>query len=210
MYHLSHKSLLVEKSVARDVSVQQSGFAMVVTLIMLLVLVGMAVSLSYVASIQSSLVSSITGKFISIDVGETCFDNAIEWLTGGTAQSWTNGTGQALDLAQSGGPLYGVTLLSDTIPLGQADNRTLMLRNRASQAQYHSCIVEKAASTTTRGEGYEIGTSNGYGVSNFTYTIRMTAVGDVNLQTTNGIVNPSSWLAQSGRSTLEAVIDYTP
>jgi hypothetical protein len=183
---------------------------MIVSLIMLLVLVGMAASLSFLATIQSNLVASVGGKFISIDVSETCFDQAIEWLTSGFAQGWVNGAGNPQDLAQVGGPLSGLTLLSDTAPFGQVDSRSALFKSRASQAQYHLCMVEKAASSTTRGEGYEIGTSNGYGVSSFTYTIRMTAVGDFSLQSSNGVVNPSSWGAQSGRSTLEAVIDYTP
>ena len=210
MSHSYHEQAFESQTYALSQAHPQTGFAMVVTLIMLLVLVGMAVSLSYVAAIQANLVSAVTGKYISLDAGETCFDHAIEWLTAGAAQTWTNGTGQALDLAQPGNPLSSMTILGDTVPLGQTDNRSALFKSRTGQAQYHSCVVEKAASSTTRGEGYEIGTSNGYGVSSFTYTIRMTAIGDFGVQVAGGVVNPATWRTHSGRSTLEAVIDYTP
>lgn len=188
----------------------QRGIAMVVSLVMLLVLVAMAVATTYVASIQASMVSSLTNKPVSIDVGDTCFDNAIEWLSRGTGQTWVNGDGSPVDLASAGNPLSAVSLLTDTIPLGSNDARSVIAKDRASRAQFHSCILEKAASTTTRGVGYEIGTSNGYGASSFVYTIKMTAIGDVNVQASGAVINPAYWQAQSGRSTLELVLDYTP
>lgn len=188
----------------------QRGIAMVVSLVMLLVLVAMAVATTYVASIQASMVSSLTNKPVSIDVGDTCFDNAIEWLSRGTGQTWVNGDGSPVDLASAGNPLSAVSLLTDTIPLGSNDARSVMAKDRASRAQFHSCILEKAASTTTRGVGYEIGTSNGYGASSFVYTIKMTAIGDVNVQASGAVINSTYWQAQSGRSTLELVLDYTP
>ncbi len=188
----------------------QQGIAMVVALVMLLVLVGMAVATTYVATIQANMVSAVTGKPISIDAGETCFDNAIEWLSKGAGQTWVNGIGAAYDLASAGNALNSISLLSDTIPLGLSDTRSTLAKDRASRAQFHSCVLEKAASTTTRGVGYEIGTSNGYGVSSFVYTIRMTAIGDVNVQTNGSLINPTYWQPHSGRSTLEMVLDYTP
>lgn len=188
----------------------QQGIAMVVALVMLLVLVGMAVATTYVATIQANMVSAVTGKPVSIDAGETCFDNAIEWLSKGAGQTWVNGVGAAYDLASAGNPLSNVSLLTDTVPLGGSDARSSLAKDRASRVQFHACILEKAASTTTRGVGYEIGTSNGYGASSFVYTIRMTAIGDVNVQTNGSLINPTYWQPHSGRSTLEMVLDYTP
>jgi len=188
----------------------QQGIAMVVSLVMLLVLVAMAVATTYVATIQANMVSAVAGKPISIDAGETCFDNAIEWLSKGAGQTWINGVGAPYDLAATGNPLNSISLLTDTIPLGSSDARSMMAKDRASRAQVHACVVEKAASTTTRGVGYEIGTSNGYGVSSFVYTIRMTAIGDVNVQSSGTLINPTYWQPHSGRTTLEMVLDYTP
>ena len=189
---------------------EQSGIALVVTLILLLVLMVMGAGISYLASMQSDLVSAVANKPISIEAGETCFDNAIEWLSTSTGKSWVNGVGTAYDLATTGGPLSGKTVLADTIPQGQADSRSTKFKDRAGRASYSSCIVQKLASTSSLGVGTEVGVSNGYGASTFTYTIKITALGNYNVPLTGGAINTQFWQSNSSRSALEAVVQYTP
>ena len=188
----------------------QSGLALVVSLILLLVLTAMGMGLAYVASVQSDLVAAVANKPLSIDASETCFDNAIEWLSKSPGQAWVNGLGAPLDLAASGGPLNGKTVLGDTIPVGKTDTRTSEFQSRVGRATYSSCIVEKILSSTNGSSGNEIGTSNGYGASNFVYTIRITAVGNYNVAMTGGVINPIFWQSNSSKSVLEAVVQYTP
>jgi len=189
---------------------EQSGIALVVTLILLLVLMVMGAGISYLASMQSDLVSAVANKPISIEAGETCFDNAIEWFSTSAGRSWINGVGAAYDLAATGGPLSGKTVLADTIPQGQADSRSAKFKDRAGRASYSSCIVQKLASTASLGVGTEVGVSNGYGASTFTYTVKITALGNYNVPLTGGAINTQFWQSNSSRSALEAVVQYTP
>jgi Tfp pilus assembly protein PilX len=189
---------------------QQSGIALVVTLILLLVLMVMGAGISYLASMQADLVSAVANKPISIEAGETCFDNAIEWFASSAGKSWINGVGAAYDLAAPGGPLNTNSILTDTIPQGQTDARSSKFKDRAGRASYSSCIVQKLASTSSLGVGTEVGTSNGYGVSTFTYTVKITAIGNYNVPLTSGVINTQFWQSNSSRSSLEAVVQYTP
>jgi len=188
----------------------QSGLALVVTLILLLVLMLMGGGIAYIASTQSDLVSAVANKPLSIEAGETCFDNAIDWFATSTGKTWVNGSGLPYDLAATGAPLAGKTVLADTIPLGQTDSRSAKFKDRAGRASYSSCIVEKLASTSSLGIGSEVGTSNGYGISTFTYTIRITATGNYNVPLTGSVINKAFWQSNSSRSVLEAVVQYTP
>lgn len=188
----------------------QSGLALVVTLIMLLVLMLMGGAIAYIASMQSDLVSAVANKPLSIEAGETCFDNAIDWFATSAGKTWVNGSGLPYDLAAVSAPLAGKTVLADTIPLGQADSRSAKFKDRAGRASYSSCIVEKLASTSSLGIGSEVGTSNGYGVSTFTYTIRITAIGNYNVPLTGSVINKVFWQSNSSRTVLEAVVQYTP
>jgi len=189
---------------------EQSGIALVVTLILLLVLMAMGAGISYLASMQSDLVSAVANKPLSIEAGETCFDNAIEWFSTSAGKSWVNGVGASYDLAATGGPLSGKTVLADTIPQGQADSRSAKFKDRAGRASYSSCIVQKLASASSLGVGTEVGVSNGYGASTFTYTIKITALGNYNVPLTGGAINTQFWQSNSSRSALEAVVQYTP
>lgn len=188
----------------------QNGLAMVVALILLLVITMMGMGVAYVASVQSELVAAVTNKPLSIDAGETCFDNAIEWLSTTSGQSWVNGLGSAYDLASAGGPLAGKTVLSDTVPLGQTDSRSSKFKNRLGRSTYTSCIVEKISSSTNGNTGNEIGTSNGYGVSTFVYVIKITSTGNYDALMSGTSINPVFWQSNSSRSVLEAVVQYTP
>lgn len=209
--HKSSQSLALSTLCMRGLNrSNQSGLALVVTLIMLLVLMLMGGGTAYIASMQSDLVSAVANKPLSIEAGETCFDNAIDWFATSAGKTWVNGSGLPYDLAAVSAPLAGKTVLADTIPLGQADSRSAKFKDRAGRASYSSCIVEKLASTSSLGIGTEVGTSNGYGVSTFTYTIRITAIGNYNVPLTGGVINKVFWQSNSSRTVLEAVVQYTP
>lgn len=200
-----------QPGVARaSIAHRQSGIALVVTLILLLVLMAMGTGIAYIASMQSDLVAAVANKPLSIEAAETCFDNAIEWLSTSAGSTWVNGVGSAYDLAASGNPLSGQTVLADTVPLGQTDTRSGKFQSRAGMASYSSCVVQKLASTAALGVGTEVGTTNGYGVSTFVYSIRITATGNYNVPLTSGSINTGFWQSNSSRSILEAVVYYTP
>ena len=99
----SDKSLIAHLTMQKNQA--QAGLAMVVALILLLVITLMGMGIAYVASVQSELVAAVTNKPLSMDAGETCFDNAVEWLSTPSGQSWVNGLGDAYELAGSSGPL---------------------------------------------------------------------------------------------------------
>jgi Tfp pilus assembly protein PilX len=189
---------------------RQSGIALVITLILLLVLMAMGTGIAYIASMQSDLVAAVANKPLTTEAAETCFDNAIEWLSTSAGSIWVNGVGNAYDLAASGNPLSGKTVLEDTVSLGQTDTRSAKFQSRAGLASYSSCVVQKLASATALGVGTEVGTSNGYGVSTFVYTIQITAIGNYNVPLTSGSINTSYWQSNSSRTTLSAVVYYTP
>lgn len=205
----SPESLLMFRHMP-STSASQSGIAMVISLILLLVITAMGLGIAYVATVQSDMVAAVANKPVSIEAADTCFDHALEWLSKPAGQSWVNGEGLALDLAASGGPLAGKTLLADTVPLGQSDNRAVAFTDRAGKASYSSCIVEKLSSTTNGNTGNEIGTSNGYGSSNFVYVIRLTAQGDFNVPLNGSAVDTRFWQSGSSRSVVEAVVQYIP
>jgi Tfp pilus assembly protein PilX len=188
----------------------QSGIAMVISLILMLVITAMGMGLAYVASVQSELVAAVVNKPLSIDASETCFDNAIEWLSTTSGKSWVNGLGTPLNLAAVGAPLVGKTLLGDTTPIGQADTRSNKFKDKAGRSTYSSCIVEKISSSTNGSSGNEIGSSNGYGVSTFIYVVRITATGNHNVAMNGSVVDKNLWQSNSSKSVLEAVVQYTP
>ena len=210
MFPLSPKSQVSKELLKASIQASQSGLALVVTLVLLLVLMVMGTGIAYIASIQSDLVAAVANKPLSIEAGETCFDNALEWLGTSLGKSWVNGVGTSYDLAATGNPLSGKTVLADTVPLGQSDARSTKFKDRAGRASYSSCIIEKLASTATLGIGSEVGTSNGYGVSTFTYTVRITSIGNYNVPLTGNVINQSFWQSNSSRSVLEAVVQYNP
>ncbi|WP_114689372.1 hypothetical protein [Polynucleobacter necessarius] len=67
----------------------QSGIAMVTTLILLLVITAMGL-IAYIASVQSDLVSAVSDKSLSIEAGEACVDDAIDWRSSSEGRSWLN------------------------------------------------------------------------------------------------------------------------
>lgn len=193
-----------------NVAGPQSGIAMVVALLLLLVITLMGMGIAYVANVQSDMVAAVVNKPLSIDAAESCFDNAVEWLSTTQGKTWVNGAGAKQDLASTGGPLSVNSVLLDTTPVGQADSRSVSFKQRASNANYISCIVEKLSSSTNGNTGNEIGTSNGYGANTFVYVIRITAVGGYNVPMNGQAINTNLWQSGSSRSTVEAVVQYTP
>ena len=120
---------------------------------------------------------------------------------------WVNGSGAAYNLAASSSdPLYGQTILKDTIPTGATtDDRDSYFKNVLDKAGYTSCIVEKIGVASVRGVGIEVGT--GSGTSG--YTIKITGSGNFNIQT-NPDGTKKNWQSNSSSSVIEAVIDYLP
>ncbi len=195
---------------AAGFSHNQSGMAMVITLIMLLVLTMMGLGIAYVANREADEVAAVVNKPMSMQAGETCFDKAMEWLSTSNGQGWVNGVGAAYDLAGTGGPLKGYTVQWDTVPTGQSDTRSQIFQKQAGQAVVSSCVVEKLSSSTNGSTGNEIGTSNGYGASNFVYLIKITAIGNFNVAMNGSAINTQYWQSNSSRSVLEAVVQYIP
>lgn len=184
----------------------QAGIAMVISLILLLVITAMGLGIAYVATMQSDLVDAVANKPVSIEAADTCFDHALEWLTKPAGLKWVNGQDEVLDLAASGGPLAGKTLLGDTSPFNPPGDLT----NRMGRAGYSKCIVQKLKSDTND-SGNEIGTSNGYGSSNYVYLISITAQGDYNVPLgSDGAIDKRFWQSGSSRTIVESVVQYTP
>ena len=179
----------------------QSGIALVVALIILLVLTAMGAGIAYVTSVQSDLVASVINKPLSIDAGETCFDNAIEWLSTSDGRGWLNGAQQneVKKLADKGGPLYGKTILLDTAPIGSGDLRESKFQERVKRASYSTCDIQMIDPQTDLNIGSEIGTASAYGARSFQYVVSIAAVGVVG----NGF-------STSSKSAIEVVLQYIP
>lgn len=203
MFPLFHNEACVLSRRVTDLGTQ-SGIAMVVSLILLLVITLMGLAVAYVASVQSELASAITNKPLSLEAAETCFDNAIEWLATSNGKSWVNGVGAPNELVNAVGGLTKLTVLSDTTPVNGSDSRTQNAKDRVGRSDFSSCIVEKLSTNTNGSTGNEIGTSNGYGDSSFVYTIKITAVGNYSVPT--GI--NALWQPNTSKSVLEAVVQY--
>jgi hypothetical protein len=117
---------------------------------------------------------------------------------------------QAFDLADSSsGPLYQHNLLTDTSPTGTADNRNTDFKNMAGRGGFKSCIIQKVAATSITGVGKEIGTCDN--CANLSYTIKITADGNFNVQyNSDGTINSKYWSSNASKSLLEIVLDYIP
>ncbi len=202
MYPWSHNSL-------RKLYVE-SGFALIVTLLLLLVLMLMAAGIAYMGSAYVDLSNSVSLKPQSINAAETCVDQATDWLKTNDGINWVTGVGSAFDLADpSTGPLYKHNLLTDTAPTSVADNRNSEFKNMAGRGGFKSCIIQKVAATSITGVGKEIGTCDN--CSNLSYTVKITADGNFNVQyNSDGTINNKYWGSNSSRSLLEIVLDYIP
>jgi Tfp pilus assembly protein PilX len=187
-----------------------SGFALIVTLLLMLVLMLMAAGIAYIGSSYVDLSNSVSYKSQSINAAETCIDQATDWLKTNEGINWVTGVGAARDLADPiTGPLYQHNLLTDTAPTGVADNRNTELKNMAGRGAFKSCIIQKVAATSITGVGKEIGTCDS--CSNLSYTVKITADGNFNVQyNSDGTINSKYWSSNSSRSLLEVVLDYIP
>ena len=97
----------------------ETGFALIVTLLLMLVLMLMAAGIAYLGSAYVDLSNSVSLKSQSINAAETCVDQATDWLKTNDGINWVTGVGAARDLADaSTGPLYQHSLLTDTAPTG--------------------------------------------------------------------------------------------
>ena len=202
MYLWSRNSLTIFRT--------ESGFALIVTLLLLLVLMLMAAGIAYMGSTYVDLSNSVSYKPQSINAAETCVDQATDWLKTNDGINWVTGVGAAFDLADpSTGPLYKQNLLTDTVPTGVADSRNTEFKNMAGRGGFKSCIIQKVAATSITGVGKEIGTCDN--CSNLSYTIKITADGNFNVQyNSDGTINSQYWSSNSSKSLLEIVLDYIP
>lgn len=188
----------------------QSGIALAVTLMLLLVLMIMSAGLAYVGALHSDLFNGTSNKPMAIVAAESCIDQAIDWFGTSAGKTWIVGPGAAVDLASATGALYGKNLMTDTVPTTSSDTRSAAQINQVSKAVFSSCVIQKLASTTIRGTGSEIGSSTAYGASTLSYTIKVTATGNFNILMSGGTINPLYWQPNSSKTKIEAVFDYIP
>jgi Tfp pilus assembly protein PilX len=182
----------------------QSGFALVITLLLVLMLMLLAAGIAYTSAAHMDLTSAVAYKPQSINAAETCFDDAAEWFSTPSGTDWLNSSGTAYDLAATtSSPLYGQNLLLDTLPTGLTETRNTFFQKIAGKAAYSSCVVTKVGMTSVRGVGSEVGTGGG----SPGYTIKITANGNFNV-VTNTDGTKKNWQSNSSQSVLEAVIDY--
>jgi Tfp pilus assembly protein PilX len=188
----------------------QSGIALAVTLMLLLVLMIMSAGLAYVGALHSDLFNGTSNKPMAIAAAESCIDQAIDWFGTSTGKTWVVGPGAALDLASTSQVLYGKNLMTDTVPTTISDSRSAAQLNQVSKAVFSSCIIKKLASTTIRGTGSEVGSSSAYASSSLSYTISVTAIGNFNIQMSGNAMNPLYWQSNSSKTNIEAIFDYIP
>jgi Tfp pilus assembly protein PilX len=74
----------------------QSGFALIVTLLLLLVLMLMAAGIAYMGSTYVDLSNSVSYKPQSINAAETCVDQATDWLKTNDGINWATGVGASI------------------------------------------------------------------------------------------------------------------
>jgi Tfp pilus assembly protein PilX len=188
----------------------QSGIALAVTLMLLLVLMIMSAGLAYVGALHSDLFNGSSNKPMAIGAAESCIEQSIDWLATSAGKTWVVGPGAAVDLASTTGVLYGKNLMTDTIPTTSADSRSAAQLGQVSKAVFSNCIIQKLASTTIRGTGSEVGSSSAYGASSLSYTIKVTATGNFNILMSGNAINPLYWQPNSSKTKIEAVFDYVP
>lgn len=188
----------------------QSGIALAVTLMLLLVLMIMSAGLAYVGALHSDLFNGSSNKPMAIGAAESCIEQSIDWLATSAGKTWVVGPGAAVDLASTTGVLYGKNLMTDTIPTTSADSRSAAQLGQVSKAVFSNCIIQKLASTTIRGTGSEVGSSSAYGASSLSYTIKVIATGNFNILMSGNTINPLYWQPNSSKTKIEAVFDYVP
>lgn len=187
----------------------QSGMALFVTLIMLVVLMAMSAGLAYVGATFSDTLNGLANKPASLSASDSCVDQTIDWLGTTTGRSWlqTGTVNTPKYLAASGEALYGKGLLSDTVPITSGDSRTASHKASVGNATFDGCTVMKLSVTTVRGTGSEVGTQTGYGSSSLNYVIKINAIAyyGVSLSGTS-----YQWKSNASRVKSEAIIEYAP
>ena len=197
----------------------ESGFALIVTLLLLLVLMLMASGIAHQGSSYVDLSNSVSYKAQSINAAETCADEVIDWLKTDEGQSWVTNT-TACDPGASScplsekdmvdplnGPLYQKNLLTDTVPSGATDTRSNEFKNMASRVVFKKCYIRKIFAPTLGpgvGSGSDIGKD-----TNTSYTVFILADGNFNVQyNSDGTINSHYWNSSSSKTVLEIILDY--
>lgn len=188
---------------------------LVITLLLLLSLLMMASAITYITISYANLSDAVTHRPLAIDAAETCIDKTIEWFSkkdtyplGGS--DWVQGAGLVTDIAASSSmPLYGYSVINDTIPLGLSETRSGPLKNIAGRSRCNSVTVEKLV-TSSVGIGTEIGTSSYDKTKPAVIKIKANGLFDVPLMVDGITINNALWRSSSSQSIIEEVIEYSP
>jgi hypothetical protein len=189
---------------------KQSGMTLVLTLLLLLSLLMMASAITYITMSYANLADSVTHKPLAIDAAETCIDKGFEWLSDSSpfpngGSEWVKGVGSLTNIAETGSPLFGYSVITDTSGVGSAPSLNIAGRTRCN-----SVTVEKLAPFSV-GTGAEIG-SKDYASSTTTMVIRIQASGlfDVPLLTDGVSIDNTQWRPNSSQAKIEVVGEFTP
>ncbi len=186
----------------------QSGFALVMTLVLLLTLTIMVASVSQVVNRHSDLTSAVTHRPLAIEAADACIHQALEWMGTPTGQEWLNGDA-AMDLAAVGNVLNKRTVLQDTTKAARPISFTRLLE----KASCTSVVVSKIDETVVRDEGSEVGTETTYGATDYdssTYIIKIIAQGIFNVPTNSAgtTIVLDDWNSSSGLATVEVIAEF--
>ena len=189
---------------------KQSGMTLVLTLLLLLSLLMMASAITYITMSYANLADSVTHKPLAIDAAETCIDKGFEWLSDSSAfpnggSEWVKGAGSLTNIAATGMPLFGYSVITDTSGVGTDPSRNISGRTRCN-----SVTIEKLAPFSV-GMGSEIG-SKDYTSSTTTMVIRIQASGlfDVPLLVDGVTIDNTKWRPNSSQAKIEVVSEFTP
>jgi len=187
----------------------QSGMALFITLIMLIVLLAMSAGLAYIGASFSDMLNGLANKPASLSASDSCIDQTLDWLGTPTGKNWiqTAVVNTPKYLTATGEALSGKGLLTDTVPLSVSDTRTSNHLSSIGNASFDSCSVTKLSVTTVRGTGSEVGTQNGYGSSTLGYVVKINAIAYYGVRLSGSVYQ---WKSNSSRVMSEAIIEYTP
>jgi hypothetical protein len=187
---------------------EQSGMTLILTLLLLLSLLMMASAITYITMSYANLADSVTHKPLAIDAAETCIDKGFEWLSDSSPKGgseWVKGAGGLTNIAGTGMPLFGYSVITDTSDVGTDPSRNISGRTRCN-----SVTIEKLAPFSI-GTGAEIG-SKDYASSTTTMVIRIRASGlfDVPLLVDGVTIDNTKWRPNSSEAKIEVVGEFTP
>ena len=185
----------------------QNGFALIVTLLLLLVLMIMAAGIAYIGSNYVDLSNAVSYKPQSINAAETCVEQAKEWLNTDAGIKWyananieasypnplrdpSNIQINVKDLVLD--PLYQHNLLLDTVS-GPSDQRRSDFKSMLNKAQIKSCTLKKIIAPTNIRCAWGIPKSHG---------VEIVATGNFNVQYNSDKIDGKYWRSNSNETEL--------